>query len=340
MKALPPPELQRVQLGFVPLLDCALLVIAREQGFFAEQGLDVVLCRQNAWSTLRDKVAAGLLDGGQMLAPLPLAMTLGLGSEPCKTLAALNLSRNGNAIVLSQALAERANAGYSDEPAASARALGGYLLRGTPERPPRLAMVHPHSCQHYQLRQWLDLGEIDPQRDVELAVMPPPRMVEAMQRGEIDGFCVGEPWGTLAEARHTGRIVATGAQLWPDHPEKVLGVTRRWAERYPATLCHLIRALHYASQWLALDPSHLRQARDWLALPPYLDRSVEHLDHLPLGEAPLLQRMCGTDMLRPEASAMQRFATQMLSAASPTLAEHDTLETCYSPVHYDTATHH
>ncbi|MFC2991342.1 CmpA/NrtA family ABC transporter substrate-binding protein [Halomonas tibetensis] len=340
MNTLPPAELPHLQLGFMPLLDCVLLVVARERGLFADQGLEVTLSRQNAWSTLRDKVAAGLLDGAHMLAPMPLAMSLGLERAPCDTLAPITLSRNGNAIVLSRELADACSARLGDDPAASARALAGFLP-GT-SRPPRLAMVYPHSCQHYQLRHWLGLGSIDANRTVELVALPPPRMVDAMQQGKIDGFCVGEPWGSLAEHRQAGRIVASGAQLWPDQPEKVLGVTRSWARHYPATLARLIRALVAASDWLAESPAHRRQARDWLALPPYLDRSVEHLETLPFDTPPLRQRLCGIDVLRPDPVFAERLADQLdqhLRGRGQRL-DLATLGECYSAVHFDRALHH
>ncbi|WP_231613837.1 CmpA/NrtA family ABC transporter substrate-binding protein [Halomonas sp. BC04] len=225
------PELNHLTLGFVPLLDAALLVIARERGFFSAQGVEVSLSRENAWSTLRDKVAAGLLDGAQMLSPMPLAMSLGLERAPCDTLAPITLSRNGNAIVLSSALCEQSGASLGSDPSHSARAMGAWI--GQANRRPRLAMVYPFSCQHYLLREWLSLGGVDPDRDVELVVLPPPRMVTALSEGQVDGFCAGEPWGSLAAHYGVGRLVASGAQLWPDHPEKVLGVTRSWAHHYP-----------------------------------------------------------------------------------------------------------
>lgn len=343
MTATPPsPELERLSLGFIPLLDAALLIIARERGFFAEQGLDVSLSRENAWSTLRDKVAAGLLDGAQMLAPLPLAMSLGLGRAPCDTLAPIILSRNGNTLTLSETLCRESGATLGEAPAASARALADWLRRQAGDRRPRLAMVYPFSCQHYLLREWLSLAGIDAERDVELIALPPPRMVEALQEGRIDGFCAGEPWGTLARHRGAGRLIATGAQLWPDHPEKVLGVTGSWARRYPATQSALIRALARASSWLAESPGHRRQARDWLALPPYLDHSICHLDGLALDGAPIHQRLYGAGVLRPTSAAAGRFAEhigQHLRDHGRTLDLH-TLEECYSPVHFDAATHH
>ncbi|GHE20307.1 CmpA/NrtA family ABC transporter substrate-binding protein [Halomonas urumqiensis] len=334
-------ELSRLTLGFVPLTDAALLVIAREGGFFADQGIDVTLSRENAWSTLRDKVAAGLLDGAQMLAPMPLAMSLGLGRAPCDTLAPITLSRNGNTVVLSSSLCEASGAALGDDPAASAKALGDIKRRDSSGHRPRLAMVYPFSCQHYQLQDWLALGGLDPQRDVELLVLPPPRMVEALQSGTIDGFCAGEPWGSLAAHRDSGRIVATGDQLWPGQPEKVLGVTRSWVHRYPATLAALLRGIAAASDWLGASPEHSRKARDWLALPPYLDHAVCHLDDLNLNHPPIAQQLYGEGVLRPSPTLAERFAEHLQRHLSQHGRRLDlaTLSECYSPVHFDAALH-
>ncbi|MFQ3789316.1 CmpA/NrtA family ABC transporter substrate-binding protein [Halomonas sp. A29] len=335
------PELERITLGFVPLIDAALLIVARERGCFAAQGLDVSLSRENAWATLRDKVAAGLLDGAQMLAPMPLAMSMGLGRAPCDTLAPLLLSRNGNTVTLSSPLSEASGAELTDSPSDSALALGDWLRGPGSGKRPRLAMVYPYSCQHYQLREWLTLGDIAPDRDVELVALPPPRMVEALRDGQIDGFCAGEPWGTLARHCGTGQLVATGAQLWPDHPEKVLGVTRSWAQRYPATLAALLRALRDASKWLSTSPENRRQALGWLALPPYLDRSVRHLESLDLDAAPIHQQLYGNDMLRPTPQAALHFAAPIVRQLEEAGGRFDPalLAACYSPVHFDAATH-
>ncbi|UYG04961.1 ABC transporter substrate-binding protein [Halomonas sp. LR3S48] len=336
------PELERITLGFVPLLDATLLIVARERGCFAAQGLDVSLSRENAWATLRDKVAAGLLDGAQMLAPMPLAMSLGLGRAPCETLAPALLSRNGNTITLSTSLSQASGATLASDPADSALALGNWLRGQGSGKRPRLAMVYPYSCQHYQLREWLTLGDIAPDRDVELVALPPPRMVEALRDGQIDGFCAGEPWGTLARHCEVGRLVTTGAQLWPNHPEKVLGVTRSWAQRYPATLAALLRALRDAGEWLYASPEHRRQALEWLALPPYLDRSVRHLQTLAHDEAPIHQQLCGPDVLRPTPQAALHFAAPIVKQLEEAGGRFDPalLAACYSPVHFDAATHH
>lgn len=335
------PELESLTLGFIPLVDAVLLIVAREQGFFTQQGLDVTLSRENAWSTLRDKVAAGLLDGAHMLAPLPLAMSLGMERAPCDTLAPVTLSHNGNTLVLSSRLSEQSGAALGDDPAESAHALGEWLTLHPGGERLRLGMVYPFSCQHFLLREWLALGGLAADRDVDLIALPPPRMVAALREGQIDGFCVGEPWGSLAEHEGIGRLVASGAQLWPELPEKVLGVTRSWARRYPATLGALLRALKNASDWLTVTPENRRQALDWLALPPYLDRSVSHLDSLPTGQAPIRQRLFGDDLLRPNVDAMDRIAESLrrhLHDKGRTL-DIRTLHECHAPVHFDAAMH-
>ncbi|MEQ5856398.1 CmpA/NrtA family ABC transporter substrate-binding protein [Halomonas sp. BN3-1] len=338
-----PPELASLTLGFVPLLDAALLIIAREGGFFAAQGVEVSLSRENAWSTLRDKVAAGLLDGAQMLAPMPLAMSQGLSRAPCDTLAAAVLSRQGNTLVLSRRLADAVGASVDNgEPdafgAASelARRFKASLKEGTR---PRLAMVYPYSCQHLLLRDWLARGDIDVDREVELVALPPPRMVDALREGEIDGFCVGEPWGSLAQHRQVGRVVASGAELMPAHPEKVLGVTASWARRYPNTLSALLRALQAAALWLDKAPEARRQTLAWLALPPYLDEAVGHLDELPLEAAPGYP--CIGERLRPLTADFEGLIQRLspLLEARGRQLDTATLEECYSAVHYDAATH-
>lgn len=336
------PELSALTLGFIPLLDAALLVIAREGGFFESEGIEVTLSRENAWSTLRDKIAAGMLDGAHMLAPMPLAMSLGLSRAPCETLAPIVLSRHGNTVVLSERYAEGMLSPSQTSPADNARKLRQLLdqrrLSGAIS-PPRLAMVYPWSCQHLLLRRWLSLGDIDPQDSVELVALPPPRMVDALREGQIDGFCVGEPWGSLAQHRDVGRIVARGADLMPGHPEKVLGVTASWARRYPNTLAALVRALQAAADWLHSAADAMPRTRGWLALPPYLDHSISHLDQQPLNN-PTADLRIG-DELRPRLTDFIVLAQQLqpLLEMRGRQIDSPTVEACYSTVHFDAATH-
>lgn len=267
------PEKTHLKLGFVPLLDCAPLVIAREKGFFEEQGVNVVLSRESTWASIRDKVSYGLLDGAQMLSPMPLAATLGLGSQATPMVTALALSMNGNAITLSARLYQELSPRLRDYPNAAevGNALKQWITRQ--EIKPVFATVFPYSCQHYQLRYWLSACGIDPDKEVTLIAVPPSKMIDTMQDGIIDGYCAGEPWNTLAQSKNVGHIAVTGYQVWADAIEKVFAVKRSWAECYPHTHTALIRALSHACEWLSHSDNH-EEALHLLRLPPYLDQNA------------------------------------------------------------------
>jgi NitT/TauT family transport system ATP-binding protein len=144
-------------------------------------------------------------------------------------------------------------------------------LRGTRLR---LAVVHPYSSHNYELRYWLAASGIHPDRDVELVIVPPPLMADALAAGRIDGFCVGEPWGSVAVASGAGRIATVKARLWPLSPEKVLGVTARWAAANAEALAALLRALHRAAVWCG-EPSNHAEAAALLSRPAYLGQPAE-----------------------------------------------------------------
>ncbi|PVM88032.1 CmpA/NrtA family ABC transporter substrate-binding protein [Caulobacter radicis] len=248
-----------LKLGFIPLTDCAPLVVAKSMGFFAEEGLDVSLSREASWATIRDKVAVGALDGAHMLAPMALAaaagasggLTLDVGPS---LIAPMALNRNGSAITVSKALAEAMRAAdpqaMAEQPV-SARALAKVIgeRAGQGAAPLTFAVVFPYSMHNYELRYWLAQAGIDPDHDVRLVVTPPPRMVEQMRAGEIDGFCVGAPWNAVAEREGLGEIVITASTFWPGGPDKVFGVTEAWAHHYPDELRAALRALIRASAW-------------------------------------------------------------------------------------------
>ncbi|WP_431854498.1 CmpA/NrtA family ABC transporter substrate-binding protein [Azospirillum sp.] len=248
-------ELNRVTLGFVPLTDCAPLVMALDKGFFARHGLSVTLSREASWANIRDKVAVGLLDGAQMPAGMPLAATGGVGRVNVPMLTGVALGLNGNAITVSETLfrqMEAADPAAVARRPADARALKPVIAARREAGRPKLTfgVVLAVSSHAYQLRTWLAAAGIDPDRDVQLVVVPPPHMVGSLKAGEIDGYCVGEPWNTQAVHEGIGRIVVTGYELWNNSPEKVLGVTAAWAAANPNAHRALIRALIETARWL------------------------------------------------------------------------------------------
>jgi two-component system, oxyanion-binding sensor len=244
-------EKTRLTLGFIPLTDCAPLVIALEKGLFRKYGLDVELSRQVSWANIRDKVAVGALDGAHMLAAMPIATSLGLGEVKTPLVAALSLDLNGNAITVSNDLYRRmAQAGPEAlaDSRLAAKALAGLI--GPDGEAMNFAMVFPFSTHNYLLRYWLATAGIVPEKDMGLTVVPPPYMVDALRSGDIDGYCVGEPWNELAVAEGVGRGLIADYEIWNNHPEKVLGVTLEWAEHHPNTHKAMIMALLEAAAWI------------------------------------------------------------------------------------------
>ena len=245
-------EKHSLTLGFLPLIDCAPLAIALEEGFFKGAGLEVTLSRESSWSNVQDKVSLGLLDGAQMLAAMPLAAALDTSMTPLVT--AMSLGRNGNAITVSKELHAQLAlpAAAPTDPLDAVHALRAEVDRRRHARLRQLifAIVAPHSSHNYLLRYWLACGGIDADRDVKLVVVPPPQMVSYLAASMIDGFCVGEPWNTVASDDDLGVPLVSTWQIWNNHPEKVLGVTRAWADAHPNTHRTLIKSLLDACWWL------------------------------------------------------------------------------------------
>lgn len=278
--------MDEVRIGFIPLVDCAVIAAAHELGFAQRHGVRLVLSREPSWAAIRDKVAFGVLDAAHMLAPMPAAMTLGLGGQPAVPMVApVGLGQGGNAITVSAALHLAMiavdPAAMAGPPALTACALAKVAAarRAAGLARLRLASVYPFSCHHYQLRSWLAAGGVADDH-VELLVIPPPRMVENLASGLVDGFCVGEPWNILAEAEGLGITVATNDDVAPEAPEKVLGTTRAWAEANADTLHRLTLALADAANWArnhAADLAVLLSRHDFVGVPhDILARAISH----------------------------------------------------------------
>lgn len=273
---LAPAEKHELSLGYLRLTDSAPLIMARELGFYEKYGLSVSLQREVSWANVRDRVVIGDLDAAQMLAPLPLATSMGVGGMRADMITGLALSLNGNAITLGEPLAAEVagRAGGQSGAAATATALAACLADTA--RPVTLAAAHTFSCHILLLRHWLRAGGIDPVRDANIIVLPPEQMVDSLSRGVIDGFCVGEPWSTIAVQHGVGTVQATGHEIWNNGLEKVLGVTESWHSKHPGTHLRLRLALMEACAWLA-DPYNREQAACVLADERYLDLPLDSL---------------------------------------------------------------
>jgi two-component system, oxyanion-binding sensor len=231
--------------GYVPLMDSAPLIIARELGFAAEEGLDLNLIRQPSWSALRDMLALGHLDAAQMLSPMPVAMSLGLGGLPAKIDSLMGLSVNGTVFGVSQKLAGDLGPVPFGDPHALLRALAG---RGG--SPLRVGVPFPFSMHRLLLSYWTQSA---PDLAVEVVTVPPPRMADAVADGHVDAFWVGEPWGSAIVGRGVGSILMAGRHVWGFAPEKVLAARHDWIADNPDPTRHLMRAVYQSARWLDIE---------------------------------------------------------------------------------------
>jgi two-component system, oxyanion-binding sensor len=278
----------KLVVGFIPLLDCASLVVAAERGFAAQEGIDLRLVRETSWANIRDRVIVGHFDAAHMLAPMTVASSLGIGHIKAPFIAPLSLGLGGNAITVSSSLwqaMKREGAVAGDFTIAQGAALKR-VIQARRGEPLTFGMVYPFSCHNYELRYWLAAAGIDPDRDVRLAVIPPPFLVDALRTGQIDGFCVGEPWSSVAVDAGVGSIVLPTTALWPLSPEKVLGCRAEWAQHYPEQLACLLRAVYRAAQWVESPENHAAVAR-LLAEPRYVGISAGILARALSGRLPL-----------------------------------------------------
>lgn len=243
-----------IRAGFIPLLDAAPLIVAAERSFARDEGIEIELLRETSWATVRDRLAVAHLDAAHILAPLAIADSLGLTPLPVGLVVPMTLGTAGNTITVSRAVHAdllRHGAGTSLDPQCGARAIAALIAerRAAGRTPLSLAIVHAYSAHHYQLAYWLGWAGVRPGVDVDLVVVPPSLMTAALQSARIDGFCVGDPWGSLAESIGVGNIVTTSAQMWKGSPDKVLGVRRTFAEQAPDRTAALVRAVYRAACW-------------------------------------------------------------------------------------------
>lgn len=253
------PEKSHLRIGFVALSDAAPLVAAKVLEFGHRHGLTLELCRQPSWAAVRDKLIAGEIDCAHALYGLVFGVELGIGGPRDEMAVLMVLNRNGQAITLSKPLV-RAFDVEGDLKAAL----------GTLGRPPVFAQTFPTGTHALWLYYWLASLGVDPREDIESVAIPPPLMVDALERGMLDGFCAGEPWHAVAEARGAGETVVSTSQIWPNHPEKVLACRHAFVERYPHTAHALVRTMLEACRWVDTT-EHREDISQWLAKPEALD---------------------------------------------------------------------
>lgn len=261
--------------GFVPLLDSALLVVAMEKGFAEEHSVELRLVRERSWASIRDRLAVSHFDVAHILGPMPIACNLGLSAPAQNMVVPMALGLGGNAVTVSAALWQEM-ASEDATPDLDALANGAALckvVRARKGEPLRFGVVHPYSGHNYEMRYWLAASGIDPDHDIEIVVLPPPDMGDALAEGIIDGYCAGEPWNTFGVLKRGGHLATVKAAIWKSSPEKVLGVNARWREANQEAMTALLAALYQSSVWCGRPENHMELA-EILAQPAYVGRDA------------------------------------------------------------------
>jgi len=264
------PEKEDLKFGFIKLTDMAPLAVAYENGYFEDEGLYVTLEAQANWKVLLDGVIDGQLDGAHMLAGQPLGATIGFGTQ-AHIITAFSMDLNGNGITVSNDIWKQMKPNIPKQADGKpvhpikADSLKPIVEKYKEEgKPFNMGMVFPVSTHNYELRYWLAAGDIHPgfyaphkgdikgqlDADALLSVTPPPQMPATLEAGTIYGYCVGEPWNQQAVFKGIGVPVITDYEIWKNNPEKVFGVSKAWADKYPNTHIRVVKAMIRAAQWL------------------------------------------------------------------------------------------
>lgn len=270
------PSSIELTIGFLPLVDACLPILAREHGFAEAEGISLRLVKDMSWATVLDRLLHGHSDAAHMVAPLAIATTLGRGRPAVPLSVPFVLGLNGNAITLRTDLADAVcPRGALGDPVAVGAALRTIAAeRKAAGKPLRFGVVHRYSSHNYMLRYWLSACGIRPDEDVEITTVPPPFCADALEAGEVDGICVGEPWNSVAVDRGAGRIVLATAQIWRRGVEKVLALREPVLEERRDQIERLIRALVAAARHF-VDPANCESNAAILARSEYLDGSAE-----------------------------------------------------------------
>jgi nitrate/nitrite transport system substrate-binding protein len=267
------PEKKEVRIGFIPLTDCASVVMANVMKFDEKYGIKIIPTKEASWASVRDKLANGELDAAHVLYGLVYGMHLGVGG-PKKDMAVLmTLNQNGQAISLSKKLAEKG--------AVDGSSLGKLMEKE--KRDYTFAQTFPTGTHAMWLYYWLAASGIDPFKDTKVITVPPPQMVANMRVGNMDGFCVGEPWNHRAIADNIGITAITTQDIWPDHPEKVLGAQADFAKKNPNTCRAMVAAILEASRWIDTGLQNKNKMAETIADKAYVNTSVDVINQRILG---------------------------------------------------------
>ncbi len=278
-------EKKKLKIGFIALTDCAPIVIAKEKGFFEKYGLDVHVAKEGGgWPGIQQKVISGEYDFSHALAGMPIAATLGINGN-AHLQALLSLDFNGNGITYGNNIIKEMEKYGMDQ---TKRPLGSESLKkyidakhqaeGANYQPLNFGMVHPVSTHNYELRYWMASSGIKPDKDTTIKPFPPPTMPSNLIAGNIEGYCVGEPWNERIVLKKKGSTLVTNYDIWNNNPEKVLQARADFVEKYPETTKAVMKAVIEAQMWLDESWEHRKEAAKILSKPNYVKAPVKVLE--------------------------------------------------------------
>ncbi|MYN26447.1 ABC transporter substrate-binding protein [Duganella sp. CY42W] len=267
------PEKEEVKIGFIPLTDCASVVMASVLGFDKKYGVKFVLSKEASWAGVRDKLSNGDLDAAHVLYGLLYGVQMGIGGQKKDMAVLMGLNNNGQAITLSKKIADK---GGVDGPSLA-------KLMQTDKREYTFAQTFPTGTHAMWLYYWLAANGINPMKDAKVITVPPPQMVANMRVGNMDGFCVGEPWGHRAIMDGVGITATTTQDIWKDHPEKVLGSTLEFAKKYPNTCRAMMAAILDAGKWIDASLANKNKMAEVIADKSYVNTSKDAIDQRIMG---------------------------------------------------------
>jgi nitrate/nitrite transport system substrate-binding protein len=267
------PEKKEVKIGFIPLTDCASVVMASVLGFDQKYGVKIIPTKEASWAGVRDKMVNGELDFAHVLYGLVYGVHMGTAG-PKKDMAVLmSLNHNGQAITLSKKIADKGGVDGA----------GLAKLMASEKREYTFAQTFPTGTHAMWLYYWLAANGVNPMKDAKVITVPPPQMVANMRVGNMDGFCVGEPWGHRAIMDGIGVTAVTTQDIWKDHPEKVLGTTAEFTQKYPNTTRAVIAAILEASKWIDASLSNKNKMAETVAEKSYVNTSADAINQRILG---------------------------------------------------------
>jgi len=259
------PEKKEVRIGFIPLTDCASVVMAAEMGFDKKYGIKIVATKEASWASVRDKLVNGELDAAHVLYGLIYGVQMGIGGPKKDMSVLMNLNHNGQAITLANKLKEQ---GVTDGPSLKK------LITAKPGEY-TFAQTFPTGTHAMWLYYWLAANDIHPMKDVKVITVPPPQMVANMRVGNMDGYCVGEPWNNRAIIDKIGFTAVTTQDIWVDHPEKVLGTSADWVAKNPNTARAMTAAILEAGRWIDASLANRQKTAETIAQKSYVNTDVD-----------------------------------------------------------------